>query len=280
MDTVLVTGAASGIGRATARTFADDGWRVYATDVDTEGLPTHIDCRTAAVDVTDEDDVARIFERVRDEVGGLDCLVANAGYCQPGPLEDLSSERLDRQFGVNVRGTLRTITAGLPLLRERGGTAIAVSSTHGRVTTPGMGAYAGSKHAAEGLLDTLRMEVAEQSVDVTLIEPAWVDTEFATESDRHLSGFDRSDRYADVYDALEGDGLLGGGPLAVSPERVAATIYEASTAADPAARYPVGLPARLVLATQWLPRPVQDVGQRAAIRSLAALERFRRALGE
>ncbi|WP_136687743.1 SDR family NAD(P)-dependent oxidoreductase [Halorhabdus amylolytica] len=185
MGTVLVTGVGSGIGRATTRAFADDGWRVYATDVDTEGLATHIDCRPAAVDVTDEDDVARIFERVRDEVGGLDCLVANAGYCQPGPLEDLPAERVDR-----------------------------------------------------------------------------------------------SDRYADIYDALEGDGLLGGGPLTVSPERVAATIYEAATADAPAPRYPVGLPAGLALATRWLPRPVQDFGQRAAIRSLAALERFRRALGE
>jgi len=280
MDTALVTGAAAGIGRASARRFANSGWRVYAVDVDADGLTDLDGCETATLDVTDGAAVDRLYERIRVDVGGLDCVVANAGYCQPGPLEDLPAERVERQFAVNVGGTLRTITAALPLLRERGGTAVAVSSTHGQVTTPGMGAYAGSKHAVEGLLETLRMEVADQAVDVTLVEPAWVETGFASTSDRHLSGFDRSDRYADVYGALEGGALLGGGPLAVPPERVAGTIHEAGTAVDPAARYPVGIPARLVLATRWLPRPVQDLGQRAAIRSLAALERLGRAIGE
>lgn len=275
MDTVFVTGAASGIGRAAARRFAEDGWRVYATDVDADGL-ADLPCETAVVDVTDGEDVDRICDRVRADVGGLDCVLANAGYCQPGPLADLPAERIDRQFAVTVHGALRTITSALPLLADRGGTAVAVSSTHGRVTTPGMGAYAGSKHAIEGLLETLRLEVADE-VDVTLVEPAWVETDFVAESDRHLAGFDRSEQYADVYDAIDG-GLLDGGPLAVSPERVAATIQKAATATDPAARYPVGVPARIVLATRWLPRPIQDLGQRTAVRSLATLFRVRRAI--
>lgn len=280
MDTALVTGAGSGIGRATARRFVTSGWRVFAVDVEADGLEDLDGCETATLDVTDGDAVERLFEQIRAEAGGLDCVVANAGYCQPGPLEDLPAERVARQFAVNVQGTLGTITAGLPLLRERDGTAVVVSSTHSRVVTPGMGAYAGSKHAIEGMADTLRIEVAEGAVDVTLVEPAWVDTAFTTESDRYLSGFERSDRYADVYDALDGEALLGGGPLAVSPERVAETIHDAATAEDSAARYPVGLPARLVLATRWLPRPMQDLSQRVAIHSLAALERLRRAIGE
>jgi NAD(P)-dependent dehydrogenase (short-subunit alcohol dehydrogenase family) len=273
MDTVLVTGAASGIGRATAQQFATRGWQVYATDVDSDGVATLADCHTATVDVTDQDDLARIYDRIREETGGLDAVVANAGYCQPGPLEDLPPERIDRQFTVNVHGTLRTITTALPLLRQRGGTAVAVSSTHGRVTTPGMGAYAASKHAVEGILDTLRVEVANQDVAVTLVEPAWVDTDLAAASNRHLTGFERSDRYATIYDALDGDALLGGGPLAVSPERVAATIHDAATAETPAARYPVGLPAKAILATRWLPQPIQDLGHRVTIGALAALRR-------
>ncbi|WP_181684704.1 SDR family NAD(P)-dependent oxidoreductase [Halorhabdus salina] len=280
MDTVLVTGAASGIGRATAQQFGTRGWQVYATDVDVDGLATLEGCHTATVDVTDQNDLDHIFERIREEAGGLNAVVANAGYCQPGPLEDLPPERIDRQFAVNVHGTLRTITTALPLLRQRDGTAIAVSSTHGRVTTPGMGAYAASKHAVEGMLDTLRVEVATQNVHVTLIEPAWVDTDLAAASDRHLAGFERSNRYANIYDALDGTGLLGGGPLAVSPERVAATIYDASTAETPAARYPVGLPAKLILATRWLPEPIQDLGQRVTMGALGALCRFRRMIAE
>jgi len=280
MQTVLVTGAGSGIGRATACRFANSGWRVYAVDIDTDGLEGLDGCETAALDVTDSAALDRLYDRISAEAGGLDCVIANAGYCQPGPLEDLPAERLDRQFAVNVHGTLRTITTGLPLLRERDGTAVVVSSTHGRVVTPGMGAYAGSKHAIEGVADTLRIEVADQPVDVALVAPAWVDTGFSAESDHLLSGFERSDRYADIYDALEGQALLGGGPLAVSPERVAAAIQDAATADDPAARYPVGLPARLVLATRWLPRPVQDLGQRVTIRTLAAIERAREAIDE
>ncbi|ERJ06042.1 Oxidoreductase protein [Halorhabdus tiamatea SARL4B] len=280
METVLVTGASSGIGRATARRFASAGWRVYAVDIDADGLGDLDGCETTTLDVTDGAAIGRLYERIRTEAGGLDCVVANAGYCQPGPLEDLPAERVERQFAVNVQGTLGTITAGLPLLRERGGSAVVVSSTHGRVVTPGMGAYAGSKHAIEGMADALRIEVAGGSVDVTLVAPAWVDTGFSAESDRHLSGFERSARYADVYDALEGGALLGGGPLAVTPDRVAATIHDAATAETPAARYPVGLPARLVLATRWLPRPVQDLGQRVSIRMLAALERVRGAITE
>ncbi|WP_158853537.1 SDR family NAD(P)-dependent oxidoreductase [Halorhabdus sp. CUG00001] len=280
MKTVLVTGAASGIGRATAHQFATRGWNVYASDVDPDGLATLTGCHTATVDVTDQDDLDRIFERIHQDAGGLDAVVANAGYCQPGPLEDLPPDWIDRQFAVNVHGTLRTIRTALPLLGQQGGTAIAVSSTHGRATTPGMGAYAASKHAVEGLLDTLRVELSNQDVAVVLVEPAWVDTDLAATSDRHLDGFDRSDRYATIYEALDGDALLGGGPLAVSPERVAATIYDAATTETPAARYPVGLPAKLILATRWLPQPIQDFGHRVTIAALAALSRFRRSIVE
>ncbi|MFW5956039.1 MAG: SDR family oxidoreductase [Halorhabdus sp.] len=280
MPAVLVTGAASGIGRATAKRFETEGWDVYATDVDTDGLDTLTGCRTIPMDVTDPTAVDRVVDRIRTEAGGLDCLVANAGFLQAGPLEELPADALARQFEVNVGGTMRVIRAALPLLRWRGGTVIAVSSTHAHVTTPGMGAYAGSKHALDGLLDTLRMETATQSVEVVMVEPAWVSTALSEQSQQELKELDGSQRYRDVYDTLAAGTLLGGGSLAVSPQRVAATIYDAAIANAPKARYSVGLPAKAVLATRWLPQSIQDLGQRVTMRLLASIHRVRDRAGE
>lgn len=275
MKTVLVTGGASGIGRATARRFAAADWRVYATDVDADGLADLDGCRLTRLDVTDRTSVGAVADRIEREAGGLDCVVAAAGYGQLGPLEDLPVGRLRRQFDVNVHGTLRTVQATLPLLRGADGTVVVLSSSHGRLTTPGWGAYAASKHAVEGLCDTLRMEVADQGVDVVLLEPAWVDTGFAGASDDSLTGFDRSSRYADVYDALDDGLLVDGGPLAVSPEAVARRVETIATTESPRARYTVGWPGRLVLATRWLPQPIQDWTQRVTVRATAALARLR-----
>ncbi|QCC51409.1 SDR family NAD(P)-dependent oxidoreductase [Halapricum salinum] len=276
MRTALVTGAGSGIGRATAETLAAAGWRVYATDIDADALETLENCLTETVDVTDADDIESLHSRIADEVSGLDCVVANAGVAQLGPLADIPSEQLQAQFDVNVHGAHRTIQEMLPLLAERDGTAIIVSSTHARITTPGMGAYAASKHAVEALAETLRMEVTDLSVDVAVIEPAWVTTAFADTSQQHLANTDHSDRFADVYDAMaEGTLIAGRGPLTVSPDRVAAKIHTVATTENPALRHPVGWPAKLLLSTRWLPQPVRSLGQRTVIKAFAALHRFR-----
>jgi NAD(P)-dependent dehydrogenase (short-subunit alcohol dehydrogenase family) len=276
MKTALVTGAASGIGRATAETLAADGWRIYATDIDTEALETVDGCVTETVDVTDADDIEELRGRIADDVGGLDCVVANAGVAQLGPVADISTEDLDAQFDINVNGVHRTVRSMLPLLTERDGTAIVVSSTHGRVTTPGMGAYAASKHALEALAETLRMEVTHLDVDVALIEPSWVTTAFADTSQRRLENADRNDWFEDVYDAMaEGTLVAGRGPLAVTPDRVATKIHAVATTENPPLRHPVGWPAKLVLATRWLPNSLQSLGQRTAVKAFAALHRFR-----
>ncbi|MEF8883122.1 MAG: SDR family NAD(P)-dependent oxidoreductase [Halapricum sp.] len=202
MRTALVTGAASGIGRATAKRLAGNGWRVYAGDVDENGLASLEGPTTVKMDVTAEPDCKRVRDRIDANVGGLDCLVVNAGYAQLGPLADLPSECLDAQLSVNVVGAHRTIATFLPLLAERVGTIVAVSSTHGRVTTPGLGAYAMSKRALEALVETVRMEVEDYDGEVALVEPAWVETGFADESERTLDGVERSEEFADIYDAM------------------------------------------------------------------------------
>lgn len=276
MKTVLVTGAGSGIGRATAELLATNGWHVYATDSNADALQTVSGCVTETMDVTNPDEIERLRAQIADEVGGLDCVVANAGIAQLGPVADISPENLEEQFDVNVHGVHRTVRSMLPLLTERDGTAIIVSSTHGRVTTPGMGAYAASKHAIEALAETLRMEVTDLGVDVAVIEPAWVTTDFSDTAQQRLENTDRDERFADVYDAMAEGTLVGGrGPLAVTPDRVAAQIHDIATTDNPGLRHPVGWPAKLILATRWLPQPLQSLGQRSAIKICALLHRLR-----
>ncbi len=271
--TVLVTGCSSGIGRATATTFLDEGWSVYATarnPADVERLGAHDGCTIATLDVTDDDDVDRVVGRMRDELGRIDCLVNNAGYGQFGPLEDVPVDALDRQFDVNVYGPHRLVRAVLPGMRERGdGTIVTVSSVVGRVAIPGSGAYCASKAAVESLSDALRAEVDGHGVDVVLVEPGPVTTGFRDRVAEELdAGLDRSGAYESVYRSLEDARAVSDGPWSVGPDRVAATIVDAAAATRPRARYPVGTLARLATLARFVPDAARD-------RAFSLLDRLR-----
>ncbi len=173
--TVLITGCSSGIGRATALAFADEGWTVYATARDPADIETLEDagCRTDRLDVTEQDDIDRVVDRILDEEGVISCLVNNAGFGQFGPLEDVPVEQVEKQYDVNVYGPHRLIRAVLPhMRREEEGTIINVSSVAGRVAFPGGSTYCGSKFALEAMSDALRAEVDQFGIDVVVIEPA------------------------------------------------------------------------------------------------------------
>jgi NAD(P)-dependent dehydrogenase (short-subunit alcohol dehydrogenase family) len=264
-NTALVTGAASGIGRATVAEFRDRGWNVLATDVDEEGLSTlPAGVTTARMDMTDPNSIEQATERVRAECEGLDCLVNNAGFAVTGPLEDVAPERLREQMEVLVHGPHHLLGETLSLLRRRSGTVVTVTSVLGRVSFPGAGTYCAAKSASEAFGDALRMELDD--VEAALVEPAWVDTGFADRADQELDGGTRSSRYEWIYRGYEGLGPLDGGPLTVSPERVAETIVEAGTATDPRSRYPVGWQSRAVVAARYLPDAILDPARRATVR--------------
>jgi NAD(P)-dependent dehydrogenase (short-subunit alcohol dehydrogenase family) len=177
-ETALITGCSSGIGQSTARHFVDDGWTVYATARE-EGDIADLDCRTDELDVTSGADIDRVVDRAIEEEGRLDCLVNNAGYGQYGPLEDVPTDELHRQFDVNVYGPHRLTRAVLPHMRDREeGTIVNVTSVAGRVVTPGGGAYSASKFAVEAMSDALRGEIDRFGVDVVLVEPGPVQTGF------------------------------------------------------------------------------------------------------
>lgn len=178
---VLVTGCSSGIGRATARWFLDAGWSVWATSRDPDdvaGLAAD-GCRTAALDVTDDEQVGRVVEAIVERDHRVDCLVNNAGFGQVGAVEEVPVDRFRAQFEVNVFGPVRLVQAVLPHMRTvESGTIVNVSSLLGRVVYPTRGAYAGSKHALEAVSDALRAEVAGLGVDVVAVEPGAVRTGF------------------------------------------------------------------------------------------------------
>lgn len=262
---VLLTGAGSGIGAATALAFADRDWTVYATDVETP-FPEEIDqrCRTRELDVTDDEQCRSVVADILAETGRIDVLVNNAGYAALGTVEEVPVDRTIAEFDVLVHGPQRLIRAVLPSMRERDeGTIVNVSSVLGLAAYHGLGSYAAGKAALEALSDALRLELRETAIDVVLVEPPWVETSFADVARADLASRERRDEYASTYAALDDGWALDGGPLALSPERVAETIVAAATDPSPRARYPVGIVARFIRWTAWLPAAVLDPLRRA-----------------
>ena len=270
---VLVTGAASGIGAATSLAFADRGWTVYATDVESLPDPVAARCRWLELDVTSAEQCRAVVDRVLDAAGRLDCLVNNAGYAVPGPLEDVDSDDARALFDVLVHGPHRLSQAALPALRRSGGRIVNVSSVLADHPSLGVGAYCGGKAALSAMTHTLRMELADTAVGVSLVEPAWVTTDFA-DSAREKLPDDRTPTYDAVYEALEEGWVLENDLLAVTPERVAEQILAAATDADPRPRYPVGPSAKFARWTEWLPRRFSDPVQRWFGRASVGLNRW------
>jgi len=182
-QTILITGATSGIGRDAALHLAARGHRVIATGRNARALAELREAGLLALrlDVTDPESIAAV-EREVDALTdgrGLDALVNNAGYGLLGPLEMLSDADVRAQFETNVFGLLAVTRAFLPAMRERGrGRIVNVSSVGGRITFPLGGAYHATKYAVEAMSDALRMELRQFGVEVVLIEPGYIDTGF------------------------------------------------------------------------------------------------------
>ena len=259
---VLITGCSSGIGRATARAFLANDWQVFATARNADDVEdlAEAGCETLTLDVTDPEAVASAVEETVDVAGSIDCVVNNAGYAQMGPLEDVATVDLHRQFDVNVYGPHRLTRAALPHMRAQGeGRIINVSSVIGRISFPGAGAYAGSKHALEAMSDALRGEAEEFGVDVVVVEPGPVETNFSDRVDEELPEGERTPAYEGLYDLYDDAQLVGGGgPLASDPDDVAEAILEAATSPDPPARYPVGPIAQYGGYARYLPDRLRD----------------------
>lgn len=243
-QTVLLTGAASGIGRATATALVERGHDVLAYDVDADGLQS-LAAETTAAPGTVETAVGDV--RDADRVGEVtaeatfDALVNCAAFYELGAVQDVAEADLEAQFRTNVFGLHAVTRAALPTLRRRRGRVVNVSSVLGQFTMPYHGAYAATKHAVEALSDALRQEVAADGVDVVVIRPGPVDTGFNRRAAAALDQY-RDTPHADRYRALREAFDTGG----TDPERVADVVVEALEADDPDTHYSVTWQAWLV----------------------------------
>jgi NAD(P)-dependent dehydrogenase (short-subunit alcohol dehydrogenase family) len=275
---VMLTGAASGIGAAVARACADRGWRVYATDIEPFPADVAERCRTLELDVTDAEQCERVVETVVAEAGRVDALVNNAGYAELGPIEDVDPDAERRQFDVLVGGVTALCRAVIPHMREAGrGRIVNVSSVLAHSAYPGMGTYCAGKAALEATTDALRMELHGTGIEVSLVEPAWVDTDFAATGRERLPD-DRTDTYEGTYAALEDGWTLDGGPFAIDPETVAQRVVTALTKPSPKARYPVGTFAYFVRWAHVLPARFQDPIRRVLGRASVTARKMSRFL--
>jgi NAD(P)-dependent dehydrogenase (short-subunit alcohol dehydrogenase family) len=267
----LVTGAARGIGRATALRLAEHGWQVLAGVRRAEdgeelaaGQPGQI--TPVLLDVTDQDQVAALDSALPAD---LDAVVNNAGIVVGGPVEGVPLAELRRQLEVNVMGQVAVTQAVLPRLRASRGRVVFVSSLSGRVATPMTGPYNASKFALEGLADSLRMELAPWGIRVSLIEPAKTDTDLwrkATD-DLNQTVSQLAPQHRELY-AKHIEGFRKSIPrsqrMARPVDHVAAAVEKALTDRRPRARYVVGAPVRAqAVLARFTPTPILDLMLRA-----------------
>ena len=191
---VVITGAGGGLGRALALRFAREGARIAVLDIDAEGANATVASMRALgaeaiavpCDVTDASACGVAMARVREAFGGVDVLVANAGITHRSAFADTAPEVLRRVMAVNYFGAMHATHAALPMLLERRGQLIAISSVAGFAPLIARTGYAASKHALHGFFESLRSEVAPQGMAITLVCPAFI----ATNIDRHALGAD------------------------------------------------------------------------------------------
>lgn len=265
MPTVLVTGAARGIGRSIVTHLAEKGWEVIAgvrNAQDAEALERQPRVSAVLLDVTDDGQVAGLPDTLP---GRLDAVVNNAGIAVSGPLEALATADVRRQLEVNVVGQLAVTAAVLPKLRESRGRIVFVSSVNGKVSLPLLGAYSASKFALEAAADALRVELRPWRICVSVVEPAQTDTDLWRQADRSVDEMEAA--MSAPHRALYARHIAGmrksipmSQRLAVHPDRVAAVVEKALTAPSPRARYPVGIgPALQMALLPRLPTRVRDV---------------------
>jgi NAD(P)-dependent dehydrogenase (short-subunit alcohol dehydrogenase family) len=250
---VLITGCSSGIGHATAAQLVARGWNVYATArrPETIGDLAEKGCKTLALDVTDEESMSAAVETVTKLEGAVGVLINNAGYSQSGAVESIPLDEIRRQFETNVFGLIRMSQLALPGMRDqRWGKIVNIGSMGGRLTFPGGGIYHATKYAVEAISDAMRFEVRGFGVDVILIEPGLIVTNFGEAATATVPGA-ADGPYAEFNSAVgklttnaySGPMAKLGGP----PDAVAETIADAIASNRPKPRYAVTASAHVLI---------------------------------
>lgn len=250
--TVFITGCSSGIGRAAAKLFQRNGWKVVATmrnPADGADLQKLDDVTVLALDVNDQASIDAALQAALEKHSHIDLLVNNAGYALMGAFENATEEQIQRQFDTNVFGLMRVTRAFLPHFRQRkAGMIINVASMAGRLPIPFMSIYNGSKWAVQGFSECLTYELAPFNIQVKIVEPGAVDTAFFGRSGDRDNG-----RGIRAYDALMDEQfpvIDRTGPGGSTSEEAAAVIFRAATDGKGTLRYRVGKDAKVLLSAR------------------------------
>jgi NAD(P)-dependent dehydrogenase (short-subunit alcohol dehydrogenase family) len=260
---VLITGCSSGIGHATALRLARAGWSVYATArrPETIGDLRDAGCETLALDVTDEQSMRAAVDHVEGAAGAVGVLINNAGYSQSGAIETVPLQAARAQFETNVFGLVRLTQMVLPQMRaQRWGKIINVGSMGGRLSFPGAGHYHATKHALEAISDAMRFELRGFGIDVVLLEPGLITTEFGetatasiaeTSTGSNGARADADDPYGE-FNTTVGAVTKGAyeGPMRMfgaGPDRVAKTIERVLKRRNPPARITITPSAKVMI---------------------------------
>jgi NAD(P)-dependent dehydrogenase (short-subunit alcohol dehydrogenase family) len=263
-DSILITGASTGLGKEMALTLAERGWKVYATIRDLRGADTilnaardrKVQVKVLELDVTDKASIGRAVQTIVSETGGIYGVINNAGTGLRGYFEDLDDADIRQMYDANVFGVMEVTRAVLPYMREaRRGRILMISSVGGRIGSLGVSTYCSTKFALEGFSESLFMELAPLGIRVCLIEPGIIKTERWAEnrgiaprakdpSSPYYEWFWRSEREADKLVQAS----------TATPADVAAVAQEALSAPEPKLRYMVGRKAKMAVALRrWLP---------------------------
>lgn len=248
--TVLVTGASSGLGRATARLFQAEGWNVIASmrrpELETD-LTSLERTFVPRLDVQDITSIRSAVEASLERFGRIDALINNAGYAAYGPLEATPLESIYRQFDVNVFGMMEVTKVVLPHFRaNREGTIVNISSIGGRKAFPLGTLYHGSKFAVEGLSEALQYELAPLGIRVKIIEPGMINTDFAGRSFEQNNNPFLAEYQPVVQRMMASFHALMA--RASSPDAIARTVFAATVDERDRLRYPAGADAEQALA--------------------------------
>lgn len=244
---IVITGASSGIGKATALFFAEKGWKVAATmrtpEKETD-LQKNDNINVYKLDVTSQDSIEAAYKEIIEDFGQVDVLLNNAGYALYGPFEVSESQQIRAEFDVNVFGLMDMIKTFLPHFRaNKSGTIVNISSMGGKITLPLVSTYLSTKFAVEGFVESILYELEPLGIKVKLIEPGLIATDFGGRSMQMASSEEVTDYNAYIQKTMEVRSKFNTHEIG-RPEMVAKTIFESVTDGTDQLRYVVGADAK------------------------------------